>query len=116
MSFQIPIIHHYCTCTDDDYNPTQIGRMQKEYEKLRLSGISFPEAMNKMKIKRLCCREKFFNPPFLFLHVADLDRIRDESGFLSKKDNMGRFNKVDRVIPISGTPILPKKPLPEIPK
>ena len=116
MSFQIPIVHHYCTCTDEDYNPTCVGHRQKEYESLRLEGLSFSEAMERMKIKRLCCREKFFNPPFLFLHIADLDRIRDEVGFLSKKDPLGRMNRVERIISVPGEPILPKKPLPEIPK
>jgi hypothetical protein len=35
MSFQIPIVQHFCTCTDEDYNPTQLGWRQKEYEDLR---------------------------------------------------------------------------------
>ena len=113
MSFQIPIVHHYCTCTDQDYNPTQIGWRQKEYEILRLSGDSFSEAMEKMGVRRLCCREKFMNPPFLFLRVADI-KIVDEAGLLSKKDKIKGFSRVSRYIP--GEPILPKKPLPEIPK
>jgi hypothetical protein len=113
MSFQLPIVHHYCTCTDQDYNPTQLGWMQKEYETLRLTGDSFSEAMEKMNIRRLCCREKFMNPPFLFLRIADI-KIVDEAGLLSKKDKIKGFSRVYRYIP--GEPILPKKVLPEIPK
>lgn len=113
MSFQVPVVQHFCTCTDDVYNPTQIGRRQKEYEELRLEGNDFMEAMIKMNVKRLCCREKLLNPPFLFLRIADLDRIRDDSGFLAKKSKMS-YVKVTTLL--AGEPILPKKPFPEIPK
>ena len=114
MSFQIPIVQHFCTCTDEDYNPTQLGWRQKEYEDLRLSGLSFYDAMDKMKVKRLCCREKFMNPPFLFIRVADIDRIRDETGMLAKGGKIKGYNKIKTVK--GGEEILPKRPFPEIPK
>jgi hypothetical protein len=113
MSFQFPLVQHYCTCTDVDYNPTQIGWRQKEYEELRMSGLSFSDSMEKMKIKRLCCREKFFNPPMTFLRIADI-KIQDETGLLSKKDKIKGFSRVAKYVP--GEPILPKRTLPEIPK
>jgi hypothetical protein len=96
-----------------DYNPTQIGWRQKEYEELRMSGLSFSDSMEKMKIKRLCCREKFFNPPMTFLRIADI-KIQDETGLLSKKDKIKGFSRVAKYVP--GEPILPKRTLPEIPK
>lgn len=114
MSFQVPLVQHYCTCTDEDYNPTQIGWRQKEYEDLRLSGKDFMETMKVMKVKRLCCREKLFNPPFQFLRIADV-RLVDETGLLAKKDKSIRgFSKIKTLK--AGDPILPKRPLPEIPK
>jgi hypothetical protein len=114
MSFQVPIVQHFCTCTDEDYNPTQLGWRQKEYEDLRLSGLSFYDTMEKMKVKRLCCREKYMNPPFLFMRIADIDRIRDETGMLAKGGKIKGYNKIKTVK--GGEEILPKRPFPEIPK
>ena len=112
MSFQIPIMHHYCVCTDDDFNPTPLGHRQKEYELLRMQGLSFYDTMEIMGIKRLCCREKMFNPTFLFLNNADIGRIRDDTGFLAKKD---KIKIVKEKTIKSGEEILPKRPLPELP-
>jgi DNA-directed RNA polymerase subunit N (RpoN/RPB10) len=81
---QIPIVQHFCTCTDEDYNPTLLGWKQKEYEKYMNEGMTIFDTLNKMGVKRLCCREKLFNPPMLFLNNADIVRLRDDTVLLTK--------------------------------
>lgn len=105
---QIPIVQHFCTCTDEDYNPTLLGWRQKEYEKYILGGMTIFDTLNKMGVKRLCCREKLFNPPMFFLNNADIGRLRDDTGLLTKGSKVPTIR--------SGQEIVPKKPFPEIPK
>jgi hypothetical protein len=102
MAFQVPYIQRYCTCTDEFYNPTFLANRQHEYEKFRLEGDTVFDALQKMGLVRLCCREAVFNPTTLFLNSENERRIRDE---------IKRF-----VIDNPDTAeILPKRPLPELP-
>jgi hypothetical protein len=110
---QIPVIHHYCSCTDEDYNPTLLGWRQKEYEDLRILGFDVFDTLNQMGIKRVCCRERFFNCPMLFLNSSDIGRVKDDTGFFVKTEKI-RITKITTTK--SGEPIVPKKPFPEIPK
>ncbi len=110
---QIPYVQHYCTCTDEDYNPTLLGWRQKEFEDLRSLGFDVFETLNQMGIKRVCCRERLFNCPMLFVNSSDVGRIKDDTGFFNKTEKI-RMTKVITVQ--SGTPIEPKRQFPEIPK
>lgn len=80
MALQVPFVQKYCTCTDELYNPCHLGKRQREYETLRLSGISIAETLNKMKIVKLCCREALFNPTTLFLNNENRGRIYNDVG------------------------------------
>ena len=113
MTYQVPITQKYCTFTDVDYNPTYIGHLQKEYEELRNNGMSFMEAMDKLNIKRICCRETLFNPPFLFLNDEESSRLIDKAGILTKSTE-ARIKQVETIE--SSDPIIPKKPVPVLPK
>lgn len=98
MALLVPIVQKYCSCTDEFYNPTPIGHLQREYETLRQTGKTAKEALNRMKVVRLCCRESIFNPPTLFMNSSNIGRVTNEVN----------QSKVD-------TPeILPKKPLPPV--
>jgi hypothetical protein len=111
---QVPIIQKYCSCTDEFYNPTELGKRQKEYEDLRRSGFSIYKSLEKMNLVKLCCRESIFNPPMLFLNNENVGRIRDETNILSTA-TLGRI-RVKNQETIKDTPdILPKVDLPELP-
>jgi DNA-directed RNA polymerase subunit N (RpoN/RPB10) len=102
MALMVPLVQRYCTCTDEWYNPSNLAIHQRQFEELRLSGMSNFEALEKMGIKRLCCREALFNPALIFLTSENVDRIRiDIKNY--KTDNK---NTAD---------ILPKKQVPDIP-
>jgi DNA-directed RNA polymerase subunit N (RpoN/RPB10) len=112
---QVPIAQKYCTCTDKFYNPTEIGKRQKEYEELRLKGENRFDALNAMGLINLCCRESIFNPPMIFLNDENVGRLRDETNILSTTINTGKLRRKNQET-IKDTPdILPKVPLPELP-
>ena len=111
---QVPITQKYCSCTDEFYNPTELGKRQKEYEDLKRKGVSTFEALNKMKLVKLCCRETVFNPPMLFLNSENVGRIKDETNILASL--MSGKTRVRNQETIKDTPdILPKIDLPELP-
>ncbi len=112
---QIPLVQKYCTCTDEFYNPCEIGKRQKEFESLRRSGMTAYEALKNMNIVRLCCRESIFNPPMIFINSENVGRIKDETGILAAGLVSGiKIGKIQETI--KDTPeILPSKPLPELP-
>jgi DNA-directed RNA polymerase subunit N (RpoN/RPB10) len=85
MTYQSYITQKYCTCTDEDYNPTYIGHLQKEYEIMRNKDMTFMEAMDALKIKRICCRDTLFNPPQIFLNDECSSRMVDKVGLGEKK-------------------------------
>ena len=103
MALLVPLVQKYCSCTDEFYNPTHLAKHQKEFEELRLSGLSNYEALQKMGIKRLCCREALFNPATIFMKSSNVDRIRDEIG-----KSVSIRNK-------DTAPILPKRKVPDLP-
>ena len=103
MALQVPIVQKYCSCTDEFYNPTHLAKKQKEFEELRLKGMDNYEALQKMKVVRLCCREALFNPPILFLTSENENRVVNDSKAKIKIDN------------INTKDILPKKPFPMTP-
>ena len=98
----VPLVQRYCTCTDEFFNPTSLALHQRQFEELRISGMSNFDALEKMGIKRLCCREALFNPPIIFLTSENVDRVRIDI----KNYKVDNKNTVD---------ILPKKEVPEIP-
>ena len=112
---QIPLVQKYCTCTDEFYNPSEIGKLQKEFESLRRKGMTAYEALQKMNIVRLCCRESLFNPPMIFINSENVGRIKDETGILAANTMTGiKIGKIQETI--KDTPdIIPSKPLPELP-
>ena len=114
MALQVALHHKYCTCFDEYYNPTSLGRLQRQFEELRKSGMSIYDTLEKMKIKKLCCRESLFNPPIIFLNSENVGRILDEAGHIKKVE----ISKMRRRITTyaEDTPdIEPKKLLPELP-
>jgi hypothetical protein len=114
MALQVPYVQKFCSCTDDWFNPTHLGKRQREFEELRLSGMSNYEAMQKMKVVRLCCREGLFNPTMIFLNNENKARITDDTGLLTERQpGKPMPRKVETKI---DTPdILPKRELPELP-
>lgn len=98
----IPLVQRYCTCTDEFFNPTSLALHQRQFEELRISGMSNFNALEKMGIKRICCREALFNPPIIFLTSENVDRVRIDI----KNYKVDNKNTAD---------ILPKKEVPEIP-
>lgn len=111
---QVSITQKYCSCTDEFYNPTELGKRQKEFEDLKISGLSNFQALQKMNLIKLCCRETVFNPPLLFLNSENVGRIRDETNILSSAI-IGKAKSKNQET-IKDTPdILPKTPLPELP-
>ena len=111
---QVPIVQRYCTCTDEFYNPTEIGKKQKEFEQLRSSGLSNYEALQKMGVINLCCRESLFNPPMLFLNSENVGRIRDDTSTLAALiSGVTKITKKQETI--KDTPdIVPNPALPEL--
>ena len=109
---QVPIVQKYCSCTDEFYNPTEIGKLQKRFEELRKSGATNYEALQKMGIVNLCCRESIFNPPMLFLNSENVGRIKDDTSTLA-----ALFSGVTRIAKkqetVKDTPDI--KPNPELP-
>lgn len=102
MALLVPLVQKYCSCTDEFYNPTHLAKHQKEFEELRLSGMTNYQVLQKMGVKRLCCREALFNPATIFLNSSNVDRIRDEIGKVSIKNK-------------DTDPILPKRKVPDLP-
>lgn len=102
MALLVPLVQKYCSCTDQFYNPTLLAYKQKEFEELRLSGLTNFQALEKMNIKRLCCRESLFNPATLFLNSENVDRVRDD---------INKFKIVEK----NTQEILPTKPVPSLP-
>ena len=97
-------MQRYCSCTDEFYNPTHISIHQKQFEELRLGGLNTYQALEKMGIKRICCREALFNPATIFMNSENVDRVRiDKTMKNYKVDNKNTKN------------ILPKINVPEIP-
>ena len=109
MTYQSYITQKYCTCTDEDYNPTYIGHLQKEYEIMRNKNMTFMEAMDALKIKRICCRDTLFNPPQIFLNDECSSRMIDKVGLGEKKTK----NMMEKVT--GSADILPKTPFPALP-
>ena len=116
MALQVPFVQKYCTCTDDMYNPTLIGMRQREFEELKLSGLSTYDALQKMGIMRLCCREALFNCCLLFLNDENVGRIVDDTGHLAPKEP-GRISRavMTRINTENVHPIEPKHELPGLP-
>lgn len=109
MTYQAYIAQKYCSCTDEDYNPTYIGHFQKDYEIMRNKGMTFMETMDVLKIKRICCRDTLFNPPQLFINDECATRMIDKVGLGEKKTKIVAEK-------ISGSAdILPKIPFPTLP-
>jgi hypothetical protein len=102
MALLVPLVHKYCSCTDEFFNPTHLSIHQKAFEELKLKGFTNREALDKMNIVRLCCRESIFNPPTLFLTKENENRIRDET-------NSFKIENKDTA------DILPEKEFPAIP-
>ena len=102
MALMVPLVQRYCTCTDEFYNPSNLALHQRKFEELRVAGLTSFEALEKMGIKRLCCREGLFNPSIVFLTSENVDRIRIDI----KNYKVDNKNTAD---------ILPKKTVPEIP-
>ena len=113
MALQVPFVHKYCSCNDDLYNPTPIGKLQKDFEELRLSGLSNYEALQKMKVTRLCCREALFNPCMIFLNSENKGRISDDTGHLAPREPGKIVRPVDSQIDTAA--IVPKRELPSLP-
>jgi hypothetical protein len=113
MSLQVPYVQKFCSCTDEWFNPTHLGKKQREFEELRLSGLSIYETLQKMKIVRLCCREGLFNPCMIFLNSENKGRITDDTGMLTERQLGKPMRKAETKI---DTPdIVPKRELPELP-
>lgn len=115
MALQVCIIHKYCTCTDEFYNPTELGKFQHKYEDLRREGISVYDTLQKMKIVRMCCRESIFNPPSHFLNSENVGKIMDDTGHLASPDLVRSRKFRDKETVLDTEPILPSKPFPELP-
>ena len=112
MALKVPITNKYCTCTDEFYNPTHLGHHQKEFETLKLAGMSTKDALDKMGIVRLCCREGVFNSPTLFLNSENEGKIRDEVNHLTSTEGTRRI-KLGTYLQASD-PIVPKRNVPEL--
>ncbi len=104
MALLVPLVQRYCVCTDEFYNPSLLAKHHKEYEELRLKGLSTFQALEKMGVKRLCCREALFNPATVFLTSENVDRIR-----------IDKTMKVYKVANRNTESILPKRDVPDIP-
>jgi DNA-directed RNA polymerase subunit N (RpoN/RPB10) len=104
MALLIPLVQRYCVCTDDFYTPSHLAIHNKEFEELRLKGMTSFQALEKMGIKRLCCREALFNPSTVFLTSENVDRIR-----------IGNTMKNYKVSNRNTESILPKRIVPDIP-
>jgi DNA-directed RNA polymerase subunit N (RpoN/RPB10) len=70
---------------------TVIGNKQQMYKKLLDSGLSISEALNKMEIKRTCCRINITSVPQVPLSVAlnssDADIVQLYNKFVIKDDS-----------------------------
>lgn len=104
MALIVPLVQRYCTCTDELYTPSLLGPHVRQFEELRLKGLNNFQALEKMGIKRICCREALFNPASIFMTSENVDRV--------KIDTIGKNYKVDNK---NTADILPKKPVPELP-
>jgi len=111
MALLVPLVQKYCTCTDEFYNPSHLAKHQKQFEELRLSGLSNYDALQKMGIKRLCCREALFNPATIFLNSSNVDRIRDEISNVSRGRGEPKMSFKNK----DTEPILPKRKVPDLP-
>lgn len=75
-----------CSCRDENGDPTKISRRFREfYEQLSdvkyddpEKGKKLVEVMNKMGIKRICCRVKYFNFPLIPMIDRSKNRFHDD--------------------------------------
>lgn len=104
MALFVPLVQRYCTCNDEFYTPSLLGPHIRQFEKLRMKGLTNFQALEKMGIKRICCREALFNPATVFLNSENVDRV--------KIDTIGKNYKVDNK---NTADILPKKEVPSLP-
>jgi DNA-directed RNA polymerase subunit N (RpoN/RPB10) len=111
MTQRFPLVMRFCTCTDSTGSPTEIGHRQKEYEDLIKSGLTPAECLNRMGVKRMCCRDGFLNPPHFFLMDTNSGRFRDETGLV----NHNTFSAKEQITTMDGPVIEPKIPLPTLP-
>jgi len=113
MAQSFPVIMRYCTCTDSTGSLTPLGHRQQEYEDLIRQNHRPSEVLDRMGLRRMCCRNTFLNPPHLFLMDANTGRFRDTTGLLNQ--HTGGFINRDVVTTINGPIIEPKKKLPDLP-
>jgi DNA-directed RNA polymerase subunit N (RpoN/RPB10) len=104
MALLVPLVQRYCVCTDEYYNPSHLAIHHKDFEELRLKGMGTFQALEKIGVKRLCCREALFNPSTVFMTSENVDRIR-----ISK--TMKNYKVSNR----NTESILPKRDVPDIP-
>lgn len=112
---QIPIVHRFCSCTDEFYNPCLLGMRQKQFEELKRKGMNNYEVLQTMGIVKLCCRESLFNPTMIFINNENVGRIIESKVNTSIiSTGLSKISKNQETI--RDTPdILPKIELPQLP-
>jgi len=93
--------HTYCRCRDADNKLTPIARIYKTYFDKLKEGQSGIEALNSMKLMRMCCRQRFLSIPLE--HMIDRSKNR-------------YYNDDDRVLITESTrDLFPLNPPPDFP-
>ena len=66
--------HTYCRCRDSDNKLTPIARIYKTYYDKLKEGKKGVEALNEMKLMKMCCRQRFLSIPLE--HMIDRSKNR----------------------------------------
>lgn len=72
---------HRCSCRDENNQPTHIARNYKKFYELLKKGMSGIEALNELKIRRMCCRKRYLVIPV----VPMIDRSKDRFFYDTKE-------------------------------
>lgn len=115
MAYNFPVMMKYCTCTDSTGSLTPLGHRQQEYEDLLHQNLKPVEALERMGVRRMCCRNAFLNPPYIFLIDSNTGRFTDTTGLLNQNVGNGDFLIHRETVMIDGPTIDVKIPLPDIP-
>lgn len=86
------VVFDVCSCVGDNGELTPIGERYREYYNLLKKGMRGADALDKMGIKRMCCRQRFLSIPLKPMIDRSRNRfVNDTIGYLlndpSKKKN-----------------------------
>lgn len=85
--------YHKCSCMDENGQHTRIARNYKRFFDLLKDGKSGIEALQIMKVKRMCCRKRYLVLPILPMIDRSKNRFlvdtKEKVSFSTRELNFG---------------------------